>query len=146
MKHESELITAANEGFRKWLTNEEIIAHVSAERARVARAPTLYLTAFESKQGYIKFEASVVKLTKEVDETGKLLDVELHVVNDEITEPIKIMTSVFQPGAHAQIQFCRIFATEKDRDNYYEDIRFLADLNNVYKQSMIELMRRQLGF
>ena len=34
----------------------------------------------------------------------------------------------------------------KDRDNYYEDIRFLSDLDNVYKQSMIELLRRNLGF
>lgn len=146
MKHESELITAANHGFRKWLTNEEIIAHINAERKRVARAPVLYLIAFNSKQGYVKFEATIVKLTKEVDEAGKLLDVELHIVNDNITEPIKIMTSVFQPGAHPHIQFCRIFATEKDRDTYYEDIRFIADLNNVYKQSMIEMMRRQLGF
>lgn len=144
--NEVELIAAANEGFRKWLTNEEIRAYIEAERASVAKAPTLYMIAFNTKQGYVKLEANVVKMTKEIDEAGKLLDLELHIVNDEISEPIAIMTSVFQPSAHAQIQFCRIFSTLKDRDAYYEDIRFLSDLNNVYKQSMIELMRRQLGF
>lgn len=143
---ETELIAAANEGFRKWLTNAEIQAFIEAERARVSKAPTLFLIAFNTKQGYIKLEANVVKMTKEIDEAGKLLDLELHVVNDEITEPLKIMTSVFQPGAHSQIHFCRIFSTMKERDAYYEDIRFLSDLNNTYKQSMIEMMRRQLGF
>lgn len=144
--HEAELIAAANEGFRKWLTNDEIHAFIEAERARVSKAPTLYLVAFNTKQGYVKLEVNVVKVTKEIDEAGKLLDLELHVVNDDIAEPIKIMTSVFQPGAHPQILFCRIFSTLKDRDSFYEDIRFLSDLNNDYKQSMIELMRRQMGF
>lgn len=146
MKHETELSIAASEGFRKWLKNDEIVSHIETERARISKAPTLYLVAFNSKQGYVKLEVNIVKMAKEIDEAGKLLDLELHVVNDDITEPIKIMTSVFQPNAHPQIQFCRIFATLKDRDNYYEDIRFLSDLNNTYKQSMIEMMRRQLGF
>ena len=144
--NEADLITAANHGFRKWLSSAEVLDFIEAERARISKAPTLYLIAFNTKQGYVKLEANVVKMTKEIDEAARLLDVELHVVNDEIAEPIKIMTSVFQPNSHPQIQFCRIFSTLKDRDAFYDDIKFLSDLNNDYKQSMIELMRRQLGF
>ena len=146
MRHESELVTAAHEGFRKWLTNEEIKTYVEEERKRVPKAPSLYLIAFNTSKGYVKADLAVAKMTKVVDEAGKLLDLELQVVSDEVTEPTKIMTSVFQPGAHPQIQFCRIFKEQKDRDNYYEDIRFLADLSGDYKQSLIAYMRKQMGF
>lgn len=144
--NESELITAANEGFRKWLTTEEILEYIEEERKRVAKAPDIFLIAFNTSKGFVKIDVSVAKMTKMVDETGKMIDLELHVVNDDVPEPTKMMTSVFQPGAHPQIQFCRIFKTAKDRDNYYEDIRYLADVSGDYKQSLIALMRKQMGF
>lgn len=146
MKHETELTTAASEGFRKWLTNNELLEYIEQERARISRTPTLFLVAFNTHQGYVKFEANVVKLTKEIDEAGKLLDVELHVVNDDITEPIKLMSSAFQPDAHPAVPFCRIFPTQKDRDSFYEDIRFMAELASVYRLSEIEFIKRKLGY
>lgn len=146
MKHESELIAAAHEGFRKWLTTEEVKQYVEDERKRVQKAPELFLIAFNTSKGFVKVDVSIAKMTKLVDETGKMIDLELHVVNDDVSEPTKMMTSVFQPGAHPQIQFCRIFKVAKDRDSYYEDIRYLADLSSDYKQSLIALMRKQMGF
>lgn len=146
MKHESELVAAAHEGFRKWLTTEEVQEYVEQERKRIPKAPDIFLIAFNTSKGFVKVDVAVAKMTKIVDEAGKMIDLELHVVNDEVAEPTKMMTSVFQPGAHPQIQFCRIFKNAKDRDNYYEDIRYLAELSGDYKQSLIALMRKQMGF
>lgn len=144
MKHESELITAVNDGFRKWLTVEEVREYVEAERLRVpSKAPQLFVIGFNSRAGYVTLEISVIKMTRIVDETGKLVDVQLSVVNDNIDEPQDITVSFFQPGAHKEIQFCRIFKDAKDRDSYYDDIRYLSDLTHDYKRAMLEAMRRQ---
>ena len=146
MKHESELITAVNEGFRRWLTVQEVKSYIEAERERSTKAPELFMVAFNPRQGYFKVEATVVKMTSLVDEAGKLLDLELLIANEVITEPVKIMVSAFQEDSHPRIQHCRIFTTVKDRDLYYDDIRFMAELNDDYQKSMIEYMRRQMGF
>lgn len=144
--NELDLISAAQEGFRKWLTNAELKDFIEAERARVSKAPELFMVAFNKTQGFVKLDAAVVKMTRVVDEAGKLLDLELQVVNDVITDPITIMASVFQPDVHPRIQFCRIFSTAADRDSYYEDIRYMSELNDDYKRATIEMMRRQMGF
>jgi hypothetical protein len=143
--NELDLISAANDGFRKWFTLPETQDFVETERLRIGKAPTLYMVAFNTRQGYVKLDASVVKMTKLVDEAGRFTDLELCLVNDQITDPLMITASAFQPGAHERIQFCRIFGEEKYRDRYYDDIRYMTELTDDYKRSTIEFMRRQMG-
>lgn len=143
---EADLISQANEGFRKWLNVNELFAHISVERQRMpGKTPTIYIIAFNINIGYVTLDVDVVKLVKVVDEASKLIDLELHIVNDAITEPLKLMASVFVPGASKDIQFCRCFSNAKHRDAFFDDIRFLSDVNNDYRLAHIERMRRQFG-
>ena len=146
MKHESELVTASNEGFRKWLNIEELGSYIDSERARVAKAPELYFVVFNTRQGYVQFDASVVKMVRAIDEAGKLLDIELKLINDDITSPIPVKASAFMPDTESHVSFCRVFSNAKDRDAWFEDIKFMTELSIDYKLAMIEAMRRQMRF
>jgi hypothetical protein len=144
MNQGTDLIGAAADGFKRWLTIPELKEHVEAERERVSKVPELFAVAYNQRAGYIKLDLGIIKMTAEVNEEGKLLDIELQTICDSFSEPVKIYASVFQPG-HTQIQFCRIFATASDRNSYYEDIRFISELQNDYTVANINQMRRQAG-
>ena len=113
MNHGTDILAAAATGFKRWLTIPELKAHVEAERERVGTAPELFAVAYNQRAGYIKVDLSVVKMTSEVNEEGKLIDVELHTISDAFSDAVKIHASVFQPGHGGSLQFCRIFPTAR---------------------------------
>ena len=139
-----ELMDGVKTGFKKWMTLDEIYAYVITERTRVpSKAPVLYAIAFAASVGYMKIEAHITQIKRILNEDGSLRDLEIFFVNDNVSEPIMVLGSIFQPNTF--VKFCRLFDNYQERDKAYSNIEYLSELAQDYHETGLKNMRKRFG-
>jgi hypothetical protein len=143
MNSSIQLIEAAKIGFAKWLSIEGTCQYIMAERTRMPGRPArIYVVAY-MKDIYGKLDLDVIKMTKLMNEDGTLRDVELTVINERTTDPLKILGSsfVFNESLPHMARFSRVFATASDRDVYFDDLKLMNELQVDYNLSYMQALR-----